>query len=251
MFKAFAKDFVLWSISKGCKLPHSLLNRTIELIFLRDLLAQLKIDCVLDVGANRGQFAYELRKTGYTGLIISFEPISTVFRALQERFANDSSWIGHQIALGSSDERKTITVPGNTLLSSFLEPIFAFENRMTETVEIRRLDGLLPTILPDADSMRIFLKMDTQGYDLEVFRGASGCLDKIQGIQSELSVQPLYKDMPHYLEVLEEYETAGFHLFNLSVVNRIDTGGLLELNCLMRRSFESTCISRLVFRTNI
>jgi hypothetical protein len=78
--------------------------------------------------------------------------------------------------------------------------------------------------------------MDTQGYDLEVFRGASGIISKILGIQSELSIQPIYRDMPHYLEALEAYESAGFELFNLSVVNRVDTGGLLEMNCFMRRS---------------
>jgi len=90
--------------------------------------------------------------------------------------------------------------------------------------------------MKDFDSSRVFLKMDTQGYDLEVFRGTSGCIDKIQGIQSELSIQALYKNMPHYLEVLEAYEAAGFDLYNLSVVNRVSNGGLLELNCFMRRA---------------
>ena len=77
--------------------------------------------------------------------------------------------------------------------------------------------------------------MDTQGYDVEVFRGASGCIADVQGIQSELSVQPMYVGMPHYLEALTIYEAAGFDLYNLSVVNRMRDGGLLELNCFMKR----------------
>jgi hypothetical protein len=92
------------------------------------------------------------------------------------------------------------------------------------------------TTLSDVQSSRIFLKMDTQGYDLEVFSGATGALDRVLGLQSELSVRPLYEGMPHYIQSLETYQSAGFDLYNLSVVNRIETGGLLELNCFMRRS---------------
>lgn len=80
--------------------------------------------------------------------------------------------------------------------------------------------------------------MDTQGFDLEVFKGSSRCLETglIVGLQSEISIQPMYKDMPHYLETLQLYETAGFELFNLSAVTRGDDDNeLIEMNCFMRR----------------
>jgi len=75
-----------------------------------------------------------------------------------------------------------------------------------EKISIKKLDDELLNIIKYIPNPVVFLKMDTQGYDLEVFKGASGCLDLIQGIQSELSVQPLYKNMPHYNKVLTEYE---------------------------------------------
>jgi hypothetical protein len=78
--------------------------------------------------------------------------------------------------------------------------------------------------------------MDTQGYDLKVFAGAQGCLHSIQALQSEISVVPIYHNMPHYVESLVTYERAGFELFNLSVVSRTGKGGLQELNCFMKRS---------------
>ena len=121
-------------------------------------------------------------------------------------------------------------------MSSLLEPILTERDARNELVNVKRLDSVLPSLLNDLDFCRIFLKIDTQGYDLEVFKGASGCIDKIQGIQSELSIQPIYKNMPHYLEAIEAYEAAGFDLYNLSVVNRVSNGGLLELNCFMRRA---------------
>jgi FkbM family methyltransferase len=236
MITHLAKNLVLWGISKGLHLPQPPIDRVTELTFLKDLMVQLRIDCVLDVGANRGQFAEEIRRIGYSGLIVSFEPVSTEFQVMQDKFKEDSQWIGYQIALGSTDESKEILIPSLTVMSSILEPISKDKNCRSETIKIRRLDDFIASFMPGLDKSRIFLKMDTQGYDLEVFKGASGCLDKIQGIQSELSVQPLYKNMPHYLESLETYEAKGFDLYNISVVNRISTGGLLELNCFMRRA---------------
>ncbi|OYV48059.1 MAG: hypothetical protein B7X10_03650 [Burkholderiales bacterium 21-58-4] len=195
---------------------------------------------VLDVGANRGQFAQELRSIGYKGLIVSFEPIKSEFLAMEREFENDSNWRGYQIALGSREESMVITVPEFSLFSSFLEfesSIAHFErDARKELVEVRRLDGIFPSLMQEFGFSSVFLKMDTQGYDLEVFKGASGCIESIRGIESELSIQPIYKNMPHYLEALEAYEAEGFDLYNLSVVNRVGNGGLLELNCLMRRA---------------
>lgn len=230
------KSIAVWSISKGLQLPQSQLDRMSELSFLRRLLDQLQIDCVLDVGANRGQFARELRGIGYKGRLISFEPIASEFSVLEKEFEDDPKWRGYQIALGSKLESMSITIPKLTVMSSLLETEVAEKGTRKETVEVKRLDDVLPALVTEFGVSRIFLKMDTQGYDLEVFKGASGCTDMIQGIQSELSVQPIYKNMPHYLEALDAYEVAGFDLYNLSVVNRIASGGLLELNCFMRRT---------------
>jgi FkbM family methyltransferase len=241
MSQCIIKSIALWVISKGLHLPQALLDRMNELSLLRDLLSQLEVDCVLDVGANCGQFARELRGFGYRGQIISFEPISSEFLAMKEQFKHDPRWSGYRLALGSKVESMTLSIPKLTVLSSLLEPNdllepFLDENdTREEMVEVRRLDGLLPSILEEHGTSRMFLKMDTQGFDLEVFKGASGCLDSILGIQSELSIQPLYRNMPPYLDALEVYEAAGFKLHNLSVVNRVSNGGLLELNCYMRR----------------
>lgn len=231
-----AKGFALWGISKGLGLPHGAIDRVSELMFLRRLLDQLQIDCVLDVGANQGQFASELRGIGYSGLIVSFEPVQEEFRILRERFRADPGWRGFSLALGSSSESKEIVISRLGVMNSLLEPINRRDVVRREMIEVRRLDSVLESELRDVQSSRIFLKMDTQGYDLEVFSGATGALDRVLGLQSELSVKPLYEGMPHYIQSLETYQSAGFDLYNLSVVNRIETGGLLELNCFMRRS---------------
>ena len=83
---------------------------------------------------------------------------------------------------------------------------------------------------------RVFLKMDTQGYDLEVIRGATGCLGGIVAMQSEVSVQPLYDGMTHYTDALAHYEELGFTLMHLALVTRGNThGNVVEYDALMAR----------------
>src|SRR5687768_18112292 len=97
------KNIALSAIASGTALPDNSINRFQELFHLRKLLNLLKVNYVLDVGANCGQFALELRKFGYRGHIISFEPSRQVFLQLREAFKRDRKWSGYQMALGAEE----------------------------------------------------------------------------------------------------------------------------------------------------
>ena len=58
------------------------------------------------------------------------------------------------------------------------------------------------------------------------------------GLQSEISVIPLYDGMPHYTESLMRYEQFGFELTNLFVVSRTRDGRVVEYDCVMARPGE-------------
>jgi FkbM family methyltransferase len=236
MLHNFLKKRAISLVARGYSLPEIQVSRFQELVMLKQLLEALKINCVLDVGANDGQYVRELRGIGYRGQIISFEPVGREFLLLSESLQGDPNWRGHHIALGSRDMTATMHVPAESVMSSLLPPLRTFPGTQMEEVEVRRLDALLPTLIEEIANPRIFLKMDTQGYDLEVFRGAECCHNMILGLQSEISVHPLYDGMPHYLDSLKEYESAGFELYNLSLVTRTKSRNLRELNCFMRRS---------------
>jgi FkbM family methyltransferase len=232
----FIKLWGLKLISAGLNAPENPLDRFIEFTILKQLLAKLEIDCVLDVGANRGQFARHLRAIGYRGRIISFEPNPDEFARLRRSFSSDSAWSGYPIALGEkAGVLQLKTPPELTVLGSFLDLRNSPSELRTEEVEMRRLDEVFPSLMVNAAGAKVFLKMDTQGYDVNVFCGAEGCLNEIRGLLSELSVQSLYKNQPHYLESLATYERAGFDLYHLSVVNRGSGGGLQELNAYLKR----------------
>jgi FkbM family methyltransferase len=199
-------------------------------------LLRLAVDIVIDAGANRGQFAHELRDIGYKGWIVSFEPIQAEFEKLVRSFEGDAKWKGYRLALGQEEKDAEFHIHAATDFSSFLEPRSKTRISGSETVRMSRLDALFDELSSLSRDPKIFLKMDTQGYDVEVFKGASGILPHIRGLQSELSIHPLYVGMPHYLEALAEYEKAGFELVNLAVVGRRDNGALQEMNCLMQKA---------------
>ncbi len=236
MTNKLVKSLAMRAVSMGLRLPEGQLDRISELSHLRALLGDLGINCVLDVGANRGQFATELRAIGYTGHIISFEPVEREFVEASRRLAGDPKWKGYQIALGSEEMESKINVTQRSDLSSLLRLRDSGTVLHRQDVSVRRLDGILPALVEQIPSARIFLKMDTQGFDVEVFRGASGCIKSVLGLQSELSITPIYERMPHYIQALAEYEALGFELYNISPVARMFGKGLVEVNCFMKRS---------------
>ena len=115
------------------------------------LLERLGTNCVLDVGANKGQYAQKLRRMGYRHHIVSFEPVPQDFAILQKAASRDPKWHLFNVALGSAEESRSFNVigpTGVTVLSSFLEPM---RDRMPKEVDsipvqVRRLDAMMPQI---------------------------------------------------------------------------------------------------------
>ena len=206
----------------------------------------LGIDCVLDVGAHHGEYGQLLLNHGYGGEIISFEPISQNLSVVRERASNYSRWTVHGHALGAIDGELAINITSGTDLSSFLRPNNYIAERLprlsfvcrSENVPIRRLDSIFNAI---AANKCVFLKMDTQGFDLEVIAGASGCLQHIAGLQSEMSAIPMYEGMPDYLESLSTLSALGFRPSAVFPVSRTAKLCLEEFDCVMLRAGANHC----------
>jgi FkbM family methyltransferase len=206
------------------------------------LLAHYRVNCVLDVGANRGQYARMLRRAGYRGQIVSFEPVPDLHAALVKASAADERWSVHQMALGRTDGSMHMNVVPGTM-SSLLSPSEYGTRRYSQLrdvheveVPVRRLDGLLDT-LPELQGRRLFLKMDTQGFDLEAFAGLGDRVEQVVGLQSEVALLTIYDDMPRLPEALPVYEAAGFGVTGFYPVTREwRTWRVLEFDCVMARA---------------
>lgn len=210
--------------------------------FLRWLLTRLDVDCVFDVGANIGQYATELRLIGYRGPIVSFEPSAHAFETLRRRAAADPLWHPVNVALGDVAGVAEINEMKASVFNSFLAPTveqtdqYSADNIVERTAEVRidTLDSILPEMQARFAFKRSFLKMDTQGFDLRVFRGAAAVLDRIVAMQSELSIKHIYADSPRWTEAIAEYEDGGFDLLNMYKVNPGDSR-MLESDCFFAR----------------
>jgi hypothetical protein len=82
----------------------------------------------------------------------------------------------------------------------------------------------------------VCLKLDTQGYDRTVLDGARSALRGILTLQLELSVQPIYKDVPTYLEVIPQLNSMGFELSGLFPVALDRNLKVIELDAVMVRT---------------
>jgi FkbM family methyltransferase len=184
------------------------------------LVRHFAVDLILDVGANEGQYAQEMRNLGYIGSIISFEPLPDPFRRLQHRARNDPGWTAVNLALGDFDGEATMHVAGNSVSSSMLEMLPMHEQAAPGSayiadvpVTVRRLDGLAGHYLQAAK--RPFLKIDAQGFERRVLAGADEALPCIIGLQLELSLEPLYADGTLLEDMLTLTRQAGFSLLGI------------------------------------
>lgn len=218
-------------------------------LLLNTLLQQfqsLKINCVLDVGANEGKYRKLLRNIGYGGEIFCFEPVAAPRAVLRKASFGDPHTHILEMALGSENTTMPIRVSKDDAFSSFLTvnefaaaqfPLSAGSH--TEMVPVRRLDSILDECTRQIPDPRIFLKVDTQGFDLEVLKGARGCLDKILGLQVELSELPIYDRMPDFHGALAYIKELGFDTACLVPVSRDARGRVVEFDCIAVRSVDA------------
>jgi len=207
------------------------------------LLEKYEVNCVFDVGANAGQYGRRLRQLGYTGRIVSFEPTEEAFGKLEKAAKDDPEWWVFPFALGREEATQSMHV-GWATMNSLLgasdygkERYRRFAKDRTEEIEIRRLDSVMDKALAGLTDPRPYLKMDTQGYDLEVFAGAGDRIEEFVGLQSEVAVLRLYEGSPGMSEAIAAYEDSGFGITGMYPVTREDTTGrVVEFDCVMMRA---------------
>lgn len=180
------------------------------------LLKRCSASVVLDVGANDGGYAGALRRHGFSGRMVSFEPLEAAYQRLVERSTQDPLWDCRRLALGPTTGTTTINIAGNDGHSSSALPMLsrheqsAPESRYVGVEEVPQdtLDNVLATL--GVPVSQVYVKLDVQGYEAHVLAGAEAALHELAGIQLEVSLQPLYEGAPHYLDLIASLEARGF-----------------------------------------
>jgi FkbM family methyltransferase len=227
--------------SRGMEIVHTQLERSPEKQ-LRLALEHFKIDTVIDVGANTGQFALGLLKDGFMGEIHSIEPLPDAHLALTDAASRHTNWfVLPAVAAGRDEQQVEIIVAGNSYSSSVLETLDRHIRAAPDsapvgriTVQQKPLDALLVDMLPQP--RRMLLKIDTQGYEYPILQGGSRCLAKAILVLLELSLQPLYRDQMLWLDMLAQMRSWSFELWSLwPEFCDPRSGQLLQINGIFAR----------------
>jgi FkbM family methyltransferase len=205
-------------------------------------LQESKVSNVIDIGANVGQFGLDIRRHGFQGQIISYEPVLETFSSLTQTMKRHQPWKAFQLGLGSAESERTINISGNAGLSSSILEMGSlhlenFPDSATvakQNISISTIDKQL-TVL-GLQPHEIMLKLDVQGFESEVLKGASHSLSKIPLCYLEVSITPLYEGEISFLPILIELSKFGHEVIDVFRGMKANDGRLLQLDILTRRT---------------
>lgn len=192
---------------------------------------------IIDVGANIGQYAYMAHAIFPSLPVHSFEPVPQSCRALEDNFRKHAiPGAVHEVALGAEPGEAEFLLQDNLEQSSFLakldQPEVSTRAIRVKTATLDSYQGRIPRL----DSY--FLKIDTQGFEANVLRGASTFMNRCAVVQLEVAIRPAYAHQPpahHLLSLMDEF---GFDLVEvLDILRRpaSEGGALAEADLLFRR----------------
>ena len=196
---------------------------------------------VFDVGANVGQFAESLIAHQPLAELHVFEPIPEAMAKLRQSLEALGGIHFNQLALGRSNERRDFVVRRFDEASSFLglgerlrEGVYGldFGADRTIAVEVRRLSDYVRE--HDVTTIDL-LKLDVQGFELEVLRGAEEVLPRIEWIYAEAQFQELYEGGPTFADLFAFLHARGFELVRMTSFRADDDGRLMECDMIFRR----------------
>jgi FkbM family methyltransferase len=180
----------------------------------REVIASLRIDRLIDAGANRGQFSLMTRFEHPEIPIYAFEPLPSEGKVYRQVFAGDRMVTLHELALGETIGTAEIHLSRRADCSSLL-PIGDMQSKMfpstdeigTLKVRVSTLDDLQEVWGPARNAL---LKLDVQGFELSVLKGGKLALKNCAFVYAECSEIPLYIGQALFPEVAAYLKDEGF-----------------------------------------
>lgn len=224
-----------YDISRFTPRSHPLARR-------KQILDSYNIDTVLDIGANSGKFAQQLRDDlSYANRIISFEPLSSAFEILKTNAKGDPNWEAFNFALGDTEEKQKINIAGNSYSSSLLDMLpshlkSAPESKYIgrEIIEVKKLDSIFGNLCKPTNN--VYMKIDTQGFESKVLKGAENSLIQIDTVQMEMSLVRLYEGGLLFSEMCIFMNEKGYSLVSIETgFSDPVSGQLLQVDGIFHR----------------
>jgi FkbM family methyltransferase len=198
---------------------------------------------ILDIGANRGQFARRIRPMYPGAMIHSFEPIRGAYELLSESFAADQRFQAHRIALGETCGSFEMYENEQTDFSSLLpmnstcrEDFPSAGDETPTQIQMMRLDRWAETQTLDDP---LLIKIDVQGYEDRVIKGGVETVKRAHAILTEVTFKPLYRCQPLFHDLYLLLYSLGFKLtavvnnmYDVSEMNILQADAIFETRLL-------------------
>jgi FkbM family methyltransferase len=209
-----------------------------QMLWLKDA----GIKTVLDIGANTGQFAAEIRETLPEAFIYSFEPLKDCYETLADAMKNDMKFKAFNIALGDSNEEVEMNRSSYSASSSILKMAQVHKDlyphtkgESKEKISVRKLDDMKEIRGATLDK-EILVKIDTQGFEDKVIRGGTAFLKDVKYMIVETGFIAFYEDQPLFADIYKLLTSQGF-IYKGGIDQRYDhrNGGILREDSLFTR----------------
>ena len=220
-----------WEVSRFSNSEMVCLSRQLSLRF---------IDNVIDIGANQGQFASPLFSAGYNGSITSFEPLLIPHKKLKKLAEKNPRWfVADRVAVGAEIGIVEINISQNLVSSSIL-PILVDHTSAAPNSKYMGRESIsmitLDSFFIKKPMNRPFIKIDTQGYEMQVLKGCANSLKDASGVLVEVSIASLYEGQADYITLLSFLRDAGFDIWAVNPGFRDPSSGrLLQFDALFFR----------------
>jgi FkbM family methyltransferase len=207
------------------------------------LLKNLQPELIIDVGANVGQFALISRYACPKAEIISFEPLPEAAKTCRLVMNGDTLFTLHEFALGEKRELLPLHVTKANDSSSLLPvgkkhaKLYGSEVVKLTTIKCAPLRDFLKqnSLIP-----KTLLKIDTQGFELQVLQGAEAELANIAWVYVELSFVELYEGQPLATEVMAWLFARNYHLHGVYNLAYNTQGETIQADMLFQNNRVAT-----------
>ena len=219
-----------------------LLNGIAANVELQNMVKDINPETIIDIGSNKGQFIMLIEQLFPHKIIYSFEPIEEILEKQKRFFNYKKNIFFYNFALGSNPSTKEFFITKRMDGSSFFKintentKNIHYKIQNQRNIQIRTLDE----IIIDQEIIKpVLIKIDVQGFELEVLKGAEKILEKTNYLLIEVSEKEMYQHQPLSNEIITFLQDRNFQILKQSFPTRIDQSNIIQKDILFYKKIKS------------